>query len=121
GADPHPAFGHPLPSRERDRVELNLSLTRLDEGTMLLSGVSISKLAAQMQSERPLLALLGRVPVKATTENGPIRPGDLLISSSKPGYAMRCESAQKCEGTIVGKALEALDAGEGVILLLLMR
>jgi hypothetical protein len=71
--------------------------------------------------ERPLLALLGRVPVKATTENGPIRPGDLLTSASKPGYAMRCEDIHRCEGAIIGKALEALDTGEGVILMLVMR
>ncbi|MCI2429964.1 hypothetical protein LM604_04870, partial [Candidatus Acetothermia bacterium] len=109
------------PSRERDRVELNLSLTRLDEGTMLLSGVSISQLAAQTQSERPLLALLGRVPVKATTENGPIRVGDLLTSSSRPGYAMRCSDATKCEGAIIGKALEPLNQNEDLILMLLMR
>jgi subtilisin family serine protease len=71
--------------------------------------------------ERPLLALLGRVPVKATTESGPIRPGDLLTSASKPGYAMRCVDVTQCEGAIIGKALEALDKGEGVILVLLMR
>jgi subtilisin family serine protease len=71
--------------------------------------------------ERPLLALLGRVPVKATTESGPIRPGDLLTSASKPGYAMRCVDVTHCEGAIIGKALEALDKGEGVILILLMR
>jgi hypothetical protein len=71
--------------------------------------------------ERPLLALLGRVPVKATTESGPIRPGDLLTSASKPGYAMRCVDVTQCEGAIIGKALEALDKGEGVILILLVR
>jgi len=69
----------------------------------------------------PLLALVGRVPVKATTENGPIRPGDLLTSASKPGYAMLCVEVTHCEGAILGKALEALDKGEGVILVLLMR
>ncbi|MCS7198074.1 MAG: hypothetical protein NZ930_05290 [Candidatus Bipolaricaulota bacterium] len=68
-----------------------------------------------------MLALLGRVPVKATTENGPIRPGDLLTSSSKPGYAMRCASSYVCEGALLGKALEALNVGEGVILMLLTR
>ena len=69
----------------------------------------------------PLLALIGRVPVKATTENGPIRPGDLLTSASKPGYAMRCGDVAQCEGAIIGKALEALDKSEGVILMLVMR
>jgi subtilisin family serine protease len=42
--------------------------------------------------ERPLLALLGRVPVKATTENGPIRLGDLLTSASK---ARLCDALRR--------------------------
>jgi hypothetical protein len=71
--------------------------------------------------ERPLLALLGRVPVKATTENGPIRPGDLLTSASKPGYAMRCESPKLCEGALLGKALEPLAQGSGLITMLIIR
>jgi hypothetical protein len=71
--------------------------------------------------ERPLLALLGRVPVKATTENGPIRPGDLLTSASKPGYAMRCASPKLCEGALLGKALEPLAEGSGLITMLIIR
>jgi hypothetical protein len=34
---------------------------------------------------------------------------------------MRCVDVTHCEGAILGKALEALDKGEGVILILLMR
>jgi hypothetical protein len=71
--------------------------------------------------ERPLLALLGRVPVKATTESGPIRPGDLLTSASKPGYAMRCESPKLCEGALLGKALEPLAQGSGLIVMFITR
>lgn len=77
--------------------------------------------AKHAQENRALLALVGRVLVKAMAENGPIRPGDLLTSASKSGYAMRCESIQKCEGAIIGKALEALENGESVILMLVMR
>lgn len=92
----------------------------------LIAGVISTRpgviLGVRGQSEgQALLALVGRVPVKATTENGPIRPGDLLTSASKPGYAMRCENAQRCEGAIMGKALESLDEGEGVILMFVMR
>jgi hypothetical protein len=61
---------------------------------------------------------LGRVPVKATTENGPIRPGDLLTSASKPGYAMRCASPKLCEGALLGKALQPLSHGDSAILML---
>ncbi len=63
---------------------------------------------------------MGRVPVKATTENGPIRIGDLLMSSSTPGAVMRCPRADDCSG-LVGKALEALDESNGKIEMLLMR
>jgi len=70
---------------------------------------------------KALLALIGIVPVKVTDEGGPIRPGDLLVVSSTPGYAMRWdpESGEPC--TFVGKALEALEAGTGTVLVLLMR
>lgn len=67
-----------------------------------------------------MLALMGRVPVKVTTENGAIRPGDLLTVASKPGYAMRCTQVKNCEGAIIGKALEILEKGEGKILVLVM-
>jgi len=71
---------------------------------------------------RPALALIGRVPVKVTTENGVIRVGDLLTASAtKPGYAMRCTDAKQCEGAVIGKALEALNIDTGVILMLIMR
>ncbi|MCH8126651.1 choice-of-anchor B family protein [candidate division KSB1 bacterium] len=71
-------------------------------------------------SSRPMLVLMGRVPVKATTENGQIHPGDLLTISNKPGFAMRCAEAKECEGVIIGKALEGLESGEGLILVLVM-
>jgi 3D (Asp-Asp-Asp) domain-containing protein len=70
--------------------------------------------------ERYPLALMGTVPVKATAENGPIRPGDLLTTSSTQGYAMRCSDLQKCEGAIIGKALEPLEEGLGIIRMLVM-
>ncbi|MDX6770683.1 MAG: pyocin knob domain-containing protein, partial [Elusimicrobiota bacterium] len=37
----------------------------------------------------PPIGLVGRVPVKVTTEGGPIRVGDYLAASSLPGHAMR--------------------------------
>ncbi len=50
------------------------------------------------------LAVVGVVPVKASAENGPIVPGDLLTSSSTPGHAMRAGSDPPI-GTVIGKAL----------------
>jgi hypothetical protein len=76
--------------------------------------------ADDWDDDRPMLALTGRVPVKVTTENGPIQPGDLLVSSSTPGHAMRCEGIELCYGRVIGKALESLDEGIGVIQMLVM-
>lgn len=66
----------------------------------------------EMYNEVPL-AVVGIVPCKVTAENGPIHRGDLLVTSSTPGHAMRDDDPKN--GTIVGKALGVLDAGTGVI------
>ena len=60
------------------------------------------------------LAVAGVVPVKVTDENGPIRPGDSLTSSTTPGHAMRA-SKLTINGVVIGKALEPLGSGKGVI------
>ncbi|HNX51504.1 MAG TPA: hypothetical protein PKL08_15145 [Thermoanaerobaculaceae bacterium] len=60
------------------------------------------------------LALVGVVPVKASAENGPIRPGDMLVASSTPGHAMRCGD-RPAAGRIVGKALTPLPSGTGIV------
>lgn len=64
------------------------------------------------------LALAGRVKAKASAENGPIKRGDLLTTSSTAGHLMRCNAKEKCIGSIVGKALEPLANGKGKILVL---
>jgi hypothetical protein len=43
--------------------------------------------------------------VKVCTENGVIRPGDYLTSSSRPGVAMKATE----KGEVVGKALQSYD------------
>jgi hypothetical protein len=65
------------------------------------------------------LAVVGVVPVKASVENGPIQPGDLLVASATPGHAMKA-GPNPPVGTVLGKALEGLDEGTGVIQMLVM-
>ena len=55
-----------------------------------------------------VLALAGRVPVKVSLENGPIKAGDPLTSSSTPGVAMKATGP----GEIIGTALEGYDGTE---------
>lgn len=61
------------------------------------------------------MAMVGRVPINVTTENGPIEHGDLLVTASLPGYAMKYDPAldpgDRTIG-IIGLALESY-TGEG--------
>jgi hypothetical protein len=75
--------------------------------------------ADQLGGSQALLALTGIVPVKVTNEGGPIQPGDLLVSSSTPGYAMRWAGDGACPCSLVGKALEPMLDERGVISVLL--
>jgi|HubBroStandDraft_1064217.scaffolds.fasta_scaffold01314_12 hypothetical protein len=61
------------------------------------------------------LAIVGIVPCKVSAENGPIQPGDLLVTSSTPGHAMKGTDRARMLGAVVGKALEPLSGRTGVI------
>jgi hypothetical protein len=74
---------------------------------------------------RVLVATTGRVKVKVDATNGPIRIGDLLVTSDKEGVAMKSVPVELGSvrlhrpGTLIGKALEPLAQGTGEILVLL--
>jgi len=51
--------------------------------------------------------------IKVDASYEAIAPGDLLVASPNPGYAMR--AIDPAPGTIIGKALGALESGTGVI------
>ncbi len=71
------------------------------------------------------IATTGRVKVKVDATRAPIRIGDLLVTSDREGFAMRSEPVDVAgikmhrPGTLIGKALEPLDRGDGEILVLL--
>ncbi|MFN8499762.1 MAG: hypothetical protein U0641_18060 [Anaerolineae bacterium] len=75
--------------------------------------------AGALRQTEPQLALIGRVPVKVSTENGLIQAGDLLVASATRGHAMRAP-ASPAPGTVIGKALGNLDSGTGVVEMLVM-
>ena len=85
------------------------------------------KLAAGIVSTKPTItmglaegvpvALSGVVPTKVI---GTVHLGDLLTTSSSPGYAMACTDYNKCTGAIIGKAMEENSRGKGVITALVM-
>lgn len=72
-------------------------------------------------SDRVPMGIMGIIPTKVTGENGPIRRGDLLVTSSTPGHAMRADRSRLEFGMALGKALEPFDGpGRGVIEVLVM-
>jgi hypothetical protein len=74
---------------------------------------------------KSLVAQSGRVRIKVDATYGAVRPGDLLVTSPTPGYAMVSKAVKvkgaelHRPGTILGKALEPLAGGKGEILVLL--
>ena len=72
------------------------------------------KMDEAVANEIPL-AIVGIVPCKVSAENGSIQPGDLLVTSSTPGYAMKGTDRTRMLGAVVGKALEPLSEGKSVI------
>lgn len=56
------------------------------------------------------VALAGRVYCNVMAHEEPIEPGDLLTTSSKPGWAMKVMDHQRAQGAIIGKAMEPLAA-----------
>ncbi len=62
------------------------------------------------------LGLVGRIPVKVDTENGPIAIGDYITSSSTPGVGMVATAS----GQVIGRAMQAYSgSGTGTIIVYL--
>jgi hypothetical protein len=70
--------------------------------------------------QRPVqIALMGRVICKADAAAGPIAVGDLLTTSSSPGHAERVIDHDRAFGAVIGKAMGRLDAGRGLVPMLI--
>jgi hypothetical protein len=62
------------------------------------------------------LGVVGVVPTKVTAEGGAIRRGDLLVTSSTPGHAMKGDPERIGVGMVLGRALQDFEGpGAGVI------
>lgn len=61
------------------------------------------------------MGVVGVLPTKVTSQGGAIKAGDLLVTSSKMGYAMKGDPRKMKLGMVIGKALEDFDGKEGII------
>jgi hypothetical protein len=85
------------------------------------NGIQLEESDQALTSTSIPVALVGIVPVKVSAENGAIKPGDLLVTSTTLGYAMKASPVVIegfeifPQGTILGKAMAHHDNGLGII------
>jgi hypothetical protein len=68
--------------------------------------------------DAPAVALSGRVYVWCDASLGAIEPGDLLTTSGTAGHAMKASDQGRSHGAVIGKAMERLESGRGLVLVL---
>jgi hypothetical protein len=69
----------------------------------------------QDDAERRPLALTGKVWCKVDADHASVEVGDLLTTSSTPGYAMRVTDPARAFGAVIGKALGSLESGRALV------
>ena len=67
---------------------------------------------AEPSPDRLPIALVGKVYCKVDAQFGAIQFGDLLTTSPTAGHAMRADDPFKAFGSVIGKALQSLSAGQ---------
>lgn len=71
----------------------------------------------ELPGRRPI-ALMGKVFCKVDADHGALEVGDLLTTSPTEGHAMRAESGAIACGAVIGKAMQSLDQGCGLVAVL---
>ena len=61
---------------------------------------------------------MGKVYCKVDADHAPIKVGDLLTTASTPGHAMKATDALRAFGAVIGKALQPLQSGTGLVAVL---
>lgn len=74
---------------------------------------SIESVAVETGQYLTVVTLGAYKAVKVDATYGPISPGDLLVASPNPGYAMRATTPPP--GTVIGKSLGSLASGAGMV------
>ncbi|MGI8713197.1 MAG: hypothetical protein ACR2NR_08455 [Solirubrobacteraceae bacterium] len=67
------------------------------------------------ETDRRPLALMGKVYCRVDAGDAPVAIGDLLTTSSTPGHAMKASDSTQAFGAVIGKALQGLPAGRGLL------
>ena len=82
------------------------------------TGMTMGQDGSIADGEHPV-ALTGRVYCLVDATDGAIEPGDMLTTSNTPGHAMKASDRDRAHGSVIGKAMTSLEAGEtGLVLVL---
>jgi hypothetical protein len=65
------------------------------------------------------ISILGKAECLVDAQKEGIKVGDMLTTSSVPGFAMKVTDKSKAFGTVIGKALAPLEKGKGLISVLI--
>jgi hypothetical protein len=72
----------------------------------------------ESEHKRQPVALVGKVYCKVDAQYAPVAVGDMLTTSPTPGHAMKADDPLKAFGAVIGKALDDLDSGTGLVRIL---
>ena len=67
---------------------------------------------------RAPISLLGKVCCKVDATFAPVEVGDLLTTSATEGHAMKASDLMMAFGAVIGKALQPLKEGRGLVTIL---
>lgn len=85
----------------------------------IVLGRTASKSLSQRRRKEVPLALVGKTFCKVDASYSPIAVGDLLTTSPTAGYAMKARDSTRAFGAVIGKAMQPLANGKGLIRILI--
>lgn len=109
---------------EQNEGKLKTSSIAYDRKVVgIVSGAGNIKTGVTLQQEGVMdgdlpVTVVGRVYCKAEALNGAIQPGDLVTTSTMPGYCMKASDNARANGATIGKAMTGLKTGTGLVLVL---
>jgi hypothetical protein len=80
-------------------------------------GITLDRQPARVN--RVPIGLLGKVYCKVDAGYGAVEVGDLLTTSPTAGHAMKADDPLRAFGSVLGKALRPLRAGQGLVPILI--
>ena len=81
-------------------------------------GITLGRLSSD--AKRMPIALLGKVYCKVDGDYASVEVGDLLTTSATRGHAMKATQLDGAVGSVIGKALQSLASGRGLIPILVV-